>query len=466
MKRIVIAWSLASLTLVAFTASETFGRGGRGGGGGGARVGGYGGAGGGPRPAVPNVGAQFGGGAINSYGGGGGNVQSHSVSPVVGPRGGTGNTAKGSGSITTKGGSTIDYKGAAIGGTTPGGISGGKYIGGVNVTTPGGKEISHVGRGSGAVGPGGNAVGKKSGTTVATGPGGSFASHSNAAGVMGPNGAAGVKTKAGVASTPNGLYGGVTRAGVGTGSYGAVAGKTTVGVGPGGTYYRSTTAIRGQGAYIRTSVGAYPCFRPSWYSNHPGAWYAAGWATANTAWRWAAWNNLVGYGYPATPVYYDYGDNIVYQDNSVYIDGEPAYTAEEFSQQASDLAEAGRKAEAPKDDEWMPLGVFAMVQGDEKTSNHVYQLALNKKNIVRGTYYDAVTDMTYPVEGSVNPRTQRAAFTVGGRKTPVYDVGIANLTQEATTMMVHYGDRSAQFTLIRLPEPQEGEAKEGEAPRQ
>jgi len=462
MKRVVIAWSLAALTIVALTTSDTFGRGGRGGGGGGRP----GGGGGGPRPSAPGVGVRPGGGAIQSYGGGG-NLQSHSASTVVGPRGGTGSAGKGSGSITTKGGSTIDYKGAAIGGTTPGGISGGRYAGGVNVTTPGGKEISHVGRGSGAVGPNGNAVGSRSGTTVGTGPGGSFASHTKAGGAIGPNGAAGVKTHAGVANTATGHYAGVTRGAVGTGPYGAVGGRTTVAAGPRGTYYRSTTAIRGQGAYIRTSVGAYPCFRSGWYVNHPGAWFAAGWASASTAWRWSTWNNMVGYGYPETPVYYDYGDNIIYQDNSVYIDGEPAYTAEQFSQQASDLAEAGRKAEAPKDDEWMPVGVFAMVQGDEKTSNHIFQLALNKKNIIRGTYYDAVTDTTYPIAGSVNPRTQRAAFTVGDRKTPVYDVGIANLTQEATTMMVHYGaERSSQFTLVRLEEPQGAEPKEGEVPPQ
>jgi hypothetical protein len=36
----------------------------------------------------------------------------------------------------------------------------------------------------------------------------------------------------------------------------------------------------------------------------------------------------------------------------------------------------------------------------------------------------------------------------------VYEVGIANLTKEETTMMVHFAkDKSQQFTLIRLEQP-------------
>ena len=96
-----------------------------------------------------------------------------------------------------------------------------------------------------------------------------------------------------------------------------------------------------------------------------------------------------------------------------------------------------------------------MVQGEEKTSNHIFQLAVNKQNVVRGNYYDAVTDSTALVFGSVDPKTQRAAWTVGDRKTPVFEAGIANLTKDETTMLVHYGkDRSQQFTLIRIEDPE------------
>ena len=106
------------------------------------------------------------------------------------------------------------------------------------------------------------------------------------------------------------------------------------------------------------------------------------------------------------------------------------------------------------------VGVFAMVQGDEKTSNHIFQLSISKQGVIRGNYYDAVTDNTSPVFGAVDQKTQRAAWTVGDRKTPIYEVGIANLTRNETTMLVHYGkDRSQQFTLIRIEEPDTSKPK-------
>ena len=69
------------------------------------------------------------------------------------------------------------------------------------------------------------------------------------------------------------------------------------------------------------------------------------------------------------------------------------------------MADAGRDAKVAKDEEWLPLGVFAMVQGDEKTSNHIFQLAVNKQGVIRGNYYDAVTDSTALIYGAVDKKT-------------------------------------------------------------
>jgi hypothetical protein len=237
----------------------------------------------------------------------------------------------------------------------------------------------------------------------------------------------------------------------------AVASRSTA-VARQGTYYRSTTAIRTQGTYVRRSVSAYPCFRAGWYRSTPGAWVAGGWA-AGAVWRAAAWNSCASYcGIVAEPIYYDYGSSVSYLSEGVYLDGDRIATVEQYDAFADDLAAAGRDAKAPKDEEWLPLGVFALAQGDENTANTVFQLAVNKKGVIRGNYYDAVLDASYEVYGSVDKKSQRAAWTVGDRKTPVYEAGIANLTRESTTMLVHYGKgRTSQFVLVRLEDP---EAKE------
>lgn len=399
-------------------------------------------------------GRSFGGGAVHSYGGGSG-YGSRTTTPIVGAGGGSGQVSRGSGSYTTKGGATVDYKGATIGGTGAGGVSGVKHVGGIQVTGAGGNTATKVGTSGAAVGPGGNVVAGKSGATFGTGPGGnSFATRYKGGVAIGPNGAVGGSTKVGAVSGPGGVAVGATQRGAAVGPYGAVAGRNTVVAGR-GTYYRSATAIHTQGAYVRQGVATYPCFRAGWYRQYPGAWYAAAWTTA-AVWRAATWPAFVSYGYPAEPVYYDYGENVVYQDDGVYFNGEKAYSAEEYAQKATNLADTGKQANVTKEEEWLPLGVFAMVQGEETTSNHIFQLSINKQGVIRGNYYDAVTDSTTQVFGSADKATQRAAWTVGDRKTPVYEVGLANLTKAETTMIVHYSpDRSQQFSLVRVEAPPE-----------
>lgn len=455
MKKIIFAAFIIGLAVI-FLEPESVsgGRGGRGGGGrgggGGARV-----SGGGAR-----VGG--GGGVVNSYGGGnfgGGNVGGRASTSIVGPGGGSGHAGRGSGSITTKGGSTIDYKGAGIGGSTAGGAAGGKYVGGIQVTTPGGRELSKVGSGGAIQGPGGNVVGGKSGVTVGSGPQGSVGGKYQSGAVLGPQGGIAGKSQVGVGVGAGGAVVGGSRAGVASGPYAAVAGRNTVVAGR-GTHYHSATAIRSQAVHVRHGCAHYPCFRPGWYTRHPGAWFAAGWA-ASSVWRACTWATCASYcGYPVEPIYYVYGENVVYQDDGVYYGADRVYSAEEYAQRATTLADTGRDAKVSKDEEWLPLGVFALIYGEQTTSNHIFQLAVNKQGVIRGNYYDAVTDTTDPVYGSVDKNTQRAAWTVGDRKTPVYEAGIANLTQDETTMLVHYGgDRSEQFSLVRIEEPEMTEGK-------
>jgi hypothetical protein len=205
----------------------------------------------------------------------------------------------------------------------------------------------------------------------------------------------------------------------------------------------------------------YNCFHGGWWARYPNAWRAAAWTTAGAVWGWSAWPACAAYcGYPATPVYYDYGTNVVYEGDTVYVNGDSVGTQEQYAQQAITLADTGKQAQASKEEEWLPLGVFAMVQGEQSDSNDLFQLAVNKAGTIRGNYYNVLSDLTQPVYGSVDKKTQRAAWTVGDRKEPVYEVGVANLTKAETTMMVHFGkERSQQWTLVRVEQPAEKEKK-------
>src|SRR5262249_37410670 len=150
------------------------------------------------------------------------------------------------------------------------------------------------------------------------------------------------------------------------------------------TSYRSATALRTQGGVVRTGFASYNCFNAGWYRAHPGAWRAAAWGSA-AYWAWAPYSTFATYcGYPETPVVYDYGADLVYLNDSVYYNGLPVGTAEEYATQALDIAKAGEEAKPDEKEEWKSLGVFAMVQGEEKEANTIFQIAINKAGVIRG----------------------------------------------------------------------------------
>jgi hypothetical protein len=156
------------------------------------------------------------------------------------------------------------------------------------------------------------------------------------------------------------------------------------------------------------------------------------------------------------PVYYDYGSNVTYQGDEVYYQSEPVATADEYYQQAADLAQSAPPP-APQSTDWMPLGVFSLVQGDQSNSDTLLQLATNQSGAIAGNYYNALTGTTLPVHGAVDKKNQRAAWTMGDNSTTVYDTGINNLTRDQALLLVHVGkDRTEQWLLVRLqqqPEP-------------
>jgi hypothetical protein len=218
--------------------------------------------------------------------------------------------------------------------------------------------------------------------------------------------------------------------------------------------------LAGQGALLRAGYGHYGCFGDSWWPQYPNAWRAAAWVGA-AAWASSTWGSCSSFcGYPAEPVYYDYGTNVVYEGDSVYVNGDSVGTQEQYAEQAIQLADTGKQAEASKEEEWLPLGVFAMTQGERTDSNDLFQLAVNKAGIIRGNFHNILSDTTVPVYGSVDQKTQRAAWTVGDKKEPIYEAGFANLTKPETTMMVHFGKaKSQQWTLVRIDPEETGKEK-------
>lgn len=206
---------------------------------------------------------------------------------------------------------------------------------------------------------------------------------------------------------------------------------------------------------MRTNYNHWAVYGRGWYTDHPGAWFAAGWAS-NAIWNACTWNSAAGYvGYEETPpVYYDYGNNVTYQDDVVYMNGDEVGSAQQYYDQAATLATTGAQAEAPADGDWLPLGVFALTKPDQTESTVTIQLAVNKEGVIRGNYTDASSDKTQIIQGSVDKKTQRAAFTVGDDTTHLIETGLYNLTKDEAPCLLHFGsERTEQWLLVRLQPP-------------
>lgn len=211
-----------------------------------------------------------------------------------------------------------------------------------------------------------------------------------------------------------------------------------------------------------------------WHDYHPGAggwYYHYGWYNHpwDYWWRGATWGAVGGYLVGAAysePVYYSYGTggNVVYQDNSVYVNGEDMGTQEEYYNSATELATVPPdQIPQPSDDQnasddWLPLGTFSLSTSPDDTKPvRTLQLAVNKEGVVSGTMYNSSTKQSWPVQGRVDKKTQRVAFTIGDQKGVVLETGIYNLTQPQTEVLVHYGDNQTQTDLlVRLDPPQGG----------
>jgi len=220
------------------------------------------------------------------------------------------------------------------------------------------------------------------------------------------------------------------------------------------TGYVSPANLRGIGVGIRGV--RYPYFTPAWYRTHVGLWYPRFWVGGVGIWFVPPWATLAPFvGITAPPIVYDYGSTVVIQDGTVYQNGEIIGPAADYAAQAITLEATGRAAMLADTDQWQPLGVFGLIQGNETTAQRIFQLAVNKNGIVRGNYYDAIADNTLPVYGAIDTKTQRVAWSIGDKRDIVFETGLNNLLQNETTVLVHYGkEGTQQMVLVRLPEQQ------------
>jgi hypothetical protein len=194
--------------------------------------------------------------------------------------------------------------------------------------------------------------------------------------------------------------------------------------------------------------------RLDFWSDHPGwgAW------RITAPYRWATWGALggwIGYG-SGEPTNFGYGENVYYDGDQVYYDNQAVATADEYAQQADAIA-AGAPPTKPDSSEWLPLGVFALTQDGQASGVEptlFMQIAISKEGVIAGTLKNMATDQVQTLEGMADKKSQRVAWGVAGKKRPIMETGISNLTQDSSPALIHFADgQTQQWLLVRLPEP-------------
>lgn len=181
-------------------------------------------------------------------------------------------------------------------------------------------------------------------------------------------------------------------------------------------------------------------FSAGWYADHPGAWRythpnAGVWAAAT----WAAATSWLGWGAVPASSY-----STAYYDDGSSDDGTVSQT-----DSAEDIAAAGADDPAANA-QWLPLGTYALSTTPDADPTHMLQLFVSKDGILRGSYYDVTSDGTQTIKGSVDPTTQRAAWSVGNG-TVVFQTGLNELTQATAPLTVKFENGKVNtWTLTRL----------------
>lgn len=192
-------------------------------------------------------------------------------------------------------------------------------------------------------------------------------------------------------------------------------------------------------------------FSPSWYANHPRAWqathpHADAWAVAGFGTA-AAWLGITAAAANDSTVYTsDVSDDDEQSDD---IAGNTDDQSDADNNSASDLAKTGAGKQANGGD-FLSLGVFKLSPKGQPNAWAMLNLAVSKSGVVRGTYYDILSDQEQPVQGAVDKATQRVAFTIGAQGTIVFETLLPNLTSDDGSITLQYNDGTkSQWTLSR-----------------
>lgn len=220
-------------------------------------------------------------------------------------------------------------------------------------------------------------------------------------------------------------------------------------------------------------------FSRGWYGNHRRAW-GGGWGWGNP-WgiaNWATAGAWLGLG-AAAPIWGGYGptDTTIYDTDDAELSaadtkqpaGKPVTPETLAAESAAAKALAAKGISEPgQNEKFLPLGVFTLAPEDQTEASAMVQLAVSKQGVLRGSYFDLLSDVDHPIRGSVDKKTQRVAWNIGPQGKVTFQTALGVLTEPSGPVSVHYENgQTRQWVLARYEkEPTENDPldESGEEP--
>ncbi|MEM7144099.1 MAG: hypothetical protein AAF591_03125 [Verrucomicrobiota bacterium] len=185
--------------------------------------------------------------------------------------------------------------------------------------------------------------------------------------------------------------------------------------------------------------------------------------------RWVSIGFFFGQALQPDPIVYYPGTTVIYEGDTVYINGEDSGDATTHRQDAIDLANPvveetpipnppenaeDEDPDKPQGD-WLPVGVWALTQQEQGDATMFMQLSINKKGIVGGAYKNVMTGDEQPIIGQLDFESQRVAWHVGENTTTVYETGLSSFDNDVAPIFVHFGETQTQnWLLVRMTSPE------------
>ena len=202
-------------------------------------------------------------------------------------------------------------------------------------------------------------------------------------------------------------------------------------------------------------------FDDAWWGYGGWGGYWSGYYPLDPWWWWGTptWSSVASYtSVPEEPEYVDYGMNVVYEGDTVYVDNQPVST----EQYDGALMENAATVEQPppplppadpkQQGDWMPLGVFALAQEEQGDPVMFFQLSINREGVISGAFQSILTEDKKSVAGKVDKASQRVAWRIGDNTKTIYETTLANLTQDVSPVVIHFDKtRTQTWLLVRMP---------------